>query len=668
MFSRVQSSYVIGAAIVLSGIMVGSALYELRQSKEELLHVLHSHASSTAAIINRSSENVLLATDEVEEQLSHRLLTHAYYISRLDSLGILTEPALRSIAESNGIFRINIFDRRGQRVMGSHVGPLRAEGIHQGEAPRELIQPILRGETSRLIIGLRDIPFEDGTRYAVAIRRTHRGGGAIVMNLDAGELLDFRRRIGIGRLISDIGEDPGVVYAVIQDAQGIIAATSQVEEMSAMEDDPFLTSVGSSDSIVTRETTFGDRGVFEAVTLFRGSDAPDAVLRIGLSLEEVDAAETRMFRRILVMFGVITVLTLITIIYILTAQRSRLLETRISAMQTFTGSVLESMGDAVVSLDELGRVTVFNPRAAAMFELEPSEVLGRQVHQLPMHLGAFLGAEEMRSGDHTVQTPRGTVRRAAIQRSVSQDAAGAVRSTTLVIRDVTEARRMEEALRRQQKLTAMGELASSVAHEVRNPLNAMAMVAQRFEKEFEPEADKEEYRSLTALLRTEAKRVNGIIEQFLRFARPPKVEIATVPAAPFVDRLTGLIEPAAREKQVRFSVIGDRGMTLRMDSDQMLQALLNLLRNALEATPEGGTVALSMSQDDQRSLFEVEDSGPGVPPGLQDKIFNLYFSTKPQGTGLGLPMVQQIVSQHGGTITLESEHGKGTRFRVEIPR
>jgi len=172
-------------------------------------------------------------------------------------------------------------------------------------------------------------------------------------------------------------------------------------------------------------------------------------------------------------------------------------------------------------------------------------------------------------------------------------------SRTAVIKDLTKARRMEKEIQRKEKFTAMGELASGVAHEIRNPLNAISMIAQRFEKEFTPSADVEEYRSLTQVLKREITRVNGIIQQFLRFARPPIVRSARVSASDFIEHISALFHGQAEEKNVIFIAECSYDATIQIDAEQMTQALLNLLQNALAATQPGGEIRLRLNCHDE---------------------------------------------------------------------
>jgi len=213
----------------------------------------------------------------------------------------------------------------------------------------------------------------------------------------------------------------------------------------------------------------------------------------------------------------------------------------------------------------------------------------------------------------------------------------------------------------------MGELASGVAHEIRNPLNAIGLIAQRFSREFTPRRGVREFRSLADVMQNETRRVNAIIRQFLAFARPPALRRIDIPIREFADRVSGLFSAQAKEKGVSFTLSVQDGLHASLDPDQMLQALLNVLQNALHATLPGGSIRLNVHADSGVLRFTVSDTGEGISPAALEKIFNLYYTTKPDGTGLGLAITQQIVGQHDGRIDVSSMPGKGTALTIEIP-
>ena len=226
-----------------------------------------------------------------------------------------------------------------------------------------------------------------------------------------------------------------------------------------------------------------------------------------------------------------------------------------------------------------------------------------------------------------------------------------------------------ETRQRRDRMTAMGELASGVAHEIRNPLNAIRMIVQRFEREFVPAEGTEEYRTLARTVRSEVDRVNAIIHQFLNFARPPKLHREPVDLRRFLDETASIVVSKAEAKGIALCREFDSVGTLSLDPEQMRQAILNLLMNAIDATPAGGSITLRSTASGKDVMFiEVIDTGSGIRREIRERIFDPYFTTKEEGTGIGLSLTHQMVAEHGGSIEVESEVGKGSTFRVRIPQ
>ncbi len=667
---NIQPRYIIAATAAVAVLMIGTAVIELRQSREELYHLMQEEAVSLAETIDRSGTNILLSMDQIQSLLSERLLNNAYYIARLDSAGTLRSGDLAAFASANRLYRVNLFDRRGNKIMSSYSPSEAHASLPEKYSPAEVLEPILHGKTDRLVIGLKEARIEEGQRYAVAVRRTHPAGGAIVVNMDAADLLTFRRTIGIGKLIKDLGDNSGITYVALQDTQGIIAASGAVEELSSIAADSFIVRAITSDTTLTRVVGFDGTEVFEVVRPFEPAGSVGGVLRIGLTMDEVRNAETRMLRRMVVMSLVVIVIGTLALVFIMAQQNYRVMERKYASIKSFTGNILAQMRDGVVTVDPVETVTIFNARAAEMLGTDTEAVEGHSLQGLNEGTAAPLNdifSQPDGTSEIVIDLPDGTRRIVAVSLSTTRTSKGVVESRTAVLRDLTEARRLEREAQRKDKLTAMGELASGVAHEIRNPLNAIAMIAQRFGKEFTPRRGVKEYRTLASVMQNEARRLNAIIRQFLSFARPPKLQRRPVAVAELVEHVASLFSALAADRGVIFTVSTGGSAMAHLDPDQMTQALLNVLQNALEATPRGGQIVFRSETVAVGTRFTVGDTGKGIPPTSLDKIFNLYFTTKAEGTGLGLSITQQIIGQHGGIIDVSSTEGKGTVFTLDIP-
>lgn len=229
---------------------------------------------------------------------------------------------------------------------------------------------------------------------------------------------------------------------------------------------------------------------------------------------------------------------------------------------------------------------------------------------------------------------------------------------------------LAESLQRTERLTSIGKLAAGVAHEIRNPLNAISMAIQRLQQEYLPEKEEnqQEFINFTEIIRNEVKRVDKIISNFLTFAREPKLELEEVNISRLIDDLIFILAPEAENHRVKIKAEYQQGEALlrcRCDPNQIKQALINIIRNAEQAMPEGGVITIRVSQVQERILICVADTGVGIAD--TSKIFEIYYTSKEGGVGLGLPISQKIIEEHGGKIEVESSVGKGSEFRIWLP-
>jgi hypothetical protein len=245
--------------------------------------------------------------------------------------------------------------------------------------------------------------------------------------------------------------------------------------------------------------------------------------------------------------------------------------------------------------------------------------------------------------------------------------AGAERMGCLItLRDTGSRAEIRDQIDSTTKLAAIGRLMSGVAHEVKNPLNAMVLQLEVLKARLGEDGDK--VQPQVDVLAEEIRRLDRVVKTFLDFTRPVEIHPIDAEIAPLVREVFALAEPQARSNNVHLILAGNGTVpTVRVDRDLIKQALLNLVLNGCQAMPQGGELTITPHVMSNAVELEISDSGVGIPPDAQKRIFSLFYTTKPGGTGVGLAMAFRVVQLHNGTIDFSSEVNRGTTFRITLP-
>lgn len=331
---------------------------------------------------------------------------------------------------------------------------------------------------------------------------------------------------------------------------------------------------------------------------------------------------------------------------------------------------------AVVGLDEQGSIVFFNRNAEDLSGYSRDEVLGRDfVEMFIVEDARTLFAEALaRTSDGTSETidaplrcRQGRLRDVEWQVALAPGIAdGAV--AFAMGRDRTDERALAERTRRNEKLAAIGTLAAGLAHEIRNPLNGAQLHVAFLERSLAKMGASDEVKDAVTVVGAEIHRLADLVTEFLDFARPKPLNVKEITAQGIVSRIEQLTHDIAEKKRVEIVMdVPAKELVFHGDGPKLEQVLLNLVLNGIEAVEGqgGGTVAIRVRRHLRSVVFEVEDDGPGVA-GSDAPIFDAFYSTKPNGTGLGLAITHRIVTDHGGSVAMESLKGR-TIFRVSLP-
>ena len=637
-----------------------TVVYELRQSRQEALSILKSQAHSLLETILISSQEVLTASEEVESEINKRLLNNAEIIKLLLERNKLDNKILREIAASNNLHRINIFNNLGELLYSSFE---RGNKTGQGEFIGKYLAPIFNGEKDTLIIGLKESRMQQGYRYVTVLSTD--SDGAIVINMDAEQLLEFRGRIGFGILLNRMTENEGVIYTALEDSSGILAASGNVKSLDNIVESDFLSESIENKQFNWRFTDFNGTEIFEAVHPFDVDDETIGLFRIGLSLAPLNAVNERITNRIILIGILLLVLGTVLLVLVFYRQNFDILRKQYQYMEGFAHQLINNANDIIIVLNRLKQIKEINPAGEKFFELSSDQIKNYDLNKLLCE-----GAENQifNTSSQIIETTclRGEEKKhLLLSRSSFEDSEKEL-FYVLIIRDLTSIKELEQQIERGKQLTAMGNLASGVAHEIRNPLNAIGTIIQQLGRDFEPTADKEEYYSFTKLVYNEVKRINKTIESFLKLAKPEPIVRKHFILSEFLKDIELQHKRNLEDKNIKLIVENYYDGEVFWDEDQIKQVLINLISNAGDAIVNTGEIKITAKQHEDNIIIVVADNGNGIAEENIGKIFNLYFTTKADGSGIGLGIIQRIINEHGGIISVDSKIGEGTKFTIKL--
>jgi len=243
---------------------------------------------------------------------------------------------------------------------------------------------------------------------------------------------------------------------------------------------------------------------------------------------------------------------------------------------------------------------------------------------------------------------------------------GAQIGALLTLRDAESVRRIEDEIEMSRRLSASGRLTRGVAHEVKNPINAIVLHLQLLQNKLH-QVDPDTHRHMD-IIGSEIQRLDRVVQILVDFTRPRDLHLEEIDLRRVLEDVAQLAAPDAAQHGVAISCnLSAEALMVKVDTDLVKQAILNVVLNGVQAMPEGGGLAMSARRENDNIVTEIADQGGGIPADVQEKIFELYFTTKQKGSGIGLAQTYQILQWHYGTVDFESVEGEGTTFRLRLP-
>lgn len=328
-------------------------------------------------------------------------------------------------------------------------------------------------------------------------------------------------------------------------------------------------------------------------------------------------------------------------------------------MRSHLAAVLESLTTGVIVADQQERIVRCNQAAEALLGVERSRVLGRR-------LGSVLHETGLDGGCYPIVSPTGAA--LSLSRAMLKGDGGRQAGSIVLLHDISAIRTLEERFRRRERLAAMGEMVGRIAHEIRNPLGSVELFASLLRKDLAHDSERRRY---AEHILTAVHALNRLLTNLLTYTRPDCSRSAWHQPEPLVREALALAAREIERARIETRFLLEDGVErIWCDAAQMKQVLVNLILNAAQAMPSGGTLSIRVFRNGSAGSelkIAVSDTGIGIDPAHLSRVFDPFFTTRDEGTGLGLAIVHAIVEGHRGRVEVESALGRGTTVTVVLP-
>ena len=586
-------------------------------------------------------KNTIIATNRTENEIIERLINSAWIVSENKSI---SPTLLQNYANQLKLQLIIISDEAGN-ISNSSI-PMQNSRLPDYFA--EQIAQITRNHYQWAEIGLVNEFNGFSNLYILAYNdfKLHR---IIFLALDATKFSLYRQEFGIGRQLKDLSANPDIQYIYLKDTLGQFIAKSN-------------SAIPPSD----------ERNAFSIADTLRPDGFDTIILQLGVNPARFNLINNAANLRTIVIGVAFFASYLLIFAGIYYRKSIKKLEKSSNAIKNYNDLILNNINDAIIGIDEHQNIIIANNSALNLLHNFKILTLNQPYLQyFEQDLFNIESKNPHNQGETILNCSNSKLYIRFYIKNLRNEDNTEVK--IIFFRDITQENQMQMELRRRDQAVASATLAAGVAHEIRNPLNAINIIAQRLEIEFIPQQDAEEYNSLVAIVRQEIARLNQIIKQFLEFSRPAPLNLTSTNANQYFQSLIDFIAKGFASKNIQIQSILNinASIHIKIDQDKFRQVIINLCKNSIEAInessrAENGLILINISQDERKILIKIEDNGVGISENDLAKIYNLYFTNKKQGSGLGLSLVHQIISEHNASIHCTSQPNVGTSFLISL--
>jgi PAS domain S-box-containing protein len=670
-FTRIKPRFMLTIAVLLALIFLAIIIVSVHENQNNMLRMLKKEGSALMESVHISARNTIRATELVNDLVIDNLINVASIIDIEMARGRISSAELVNICQQMGINRIDIVDTSGL-VTSSSFTSAEEKAYDTTFLNRLPLSQVIDGAVGVASFVLEGEGLTETDQLVAAVSRESEPG-AVILFVNYQKLDTFNRQIGIGFMLRNIGVQPGIDYIFLQGREGVLLSSRKLMPVLAIDSDPFLQGLINEDEEDYRLLDFEGNQVLEICRPFQARNFPPGILRIGLSLEGFHQI-ARNYRTQAIVLGVILfLLTFFLVTIAIANQNYRSVQAAYDQFKNITSNILGGIESAVVAVDRKENILLVNPKTEQIFSLSAGRVIGKNYREV-FDNDDFLIDELNRTSQYSIVRETVYIDKSGQERTllVAASRLGADKSSQAegavgIAYDITSRKKLESQAKRAERLSELGTLAAGVAHEIRNPLNAIAIASQRLKSEFEVKDDQDGYTKLAGTIGREIERLNRIIADFLALARSGRLEKESVNLKSYLAETVNLLRNEADDQEIDIDLECPDEIEVVIDLREFKKVIINLIKNSLEAIGTGGRVSIECSHRDDRIVIAVKDDGSGIDQEKLDKIFSPYFTTKPSGTGLGLAISHRIVTDHGGSLGVENLKGGGAMFVITLP-
>uniref|UniRef100_A0A7C6AGT0 histidine kinase n=1 Tax=candidate division WOR-3 bacterium TaxID=2052148 RepID=A0A7C6AGT0_UNCW3 len=626
-------------AFILLALLGIFLIFSIVNSQRTMLAFFKDEARSFLTLIALAQENSIFAEAELEDKITDNLISIIHYLNETAA----EKTVLDKIRQNFNLSSILIYNPSRKSIVIKSGNPYEIDykGFSSEDKIKYYYFTVLNEKFIRFIYNNGRLIFQ--------------------IELSAEEIKKFSQEYGIGKILNQMATNPVINYVVLQDLQGIIFATPNVKTMPRIQSDSNLLKVFQNGEEVSRIINFNNKKVLEIVTPFIVEKEIIGLLRIGMNLDDYYQYLNNTYIQLGLLFIILLGAGIAIFTIFIKHQDYQMRE-------QFFSHILGAIDEGVLLVDERGIIKGVNKMFGKITGMEETAILNAEYdkvfNQDPFSIKIVQEIKSLVEEEKEV-----------FQKIVRYTTYPLIDSnkkfvgTISVLYDVTEIRRQEKEQKEKERLSFLGNLVANFAHEIKNPLNGLAIAAQRLQREFP--LQNEQYSKLISAISKEIDSMTRILNDFLSLVRPQIKESHEFDLSQLIEEMGVLIREQAKQKNIKFNTDIEKGVVIKGNMEDLRRALMNLLLNAMEAvSAQAGLdseIGISLKKDRDNITIKVYDNGQGIPASALKKIFEPYFTTKKGGTGLGLFIAHKIINEHNGTIDVQSSKEKGTVFTIVLP-